>query len=155
MTRFRVTPVPAAELERLRRAGRDDAGNVLEPFTNTDPDGTPLRCCLRPASVGEQVVLLAYQPPGTAGPYAEVGPIFVHAEPCSGYAEPHVYPAAYRDRRQVLRAYNTSGRMGDAMLVDGATAEEGIARLLADPSVAIVHSRNVLAGCYMFAIQRA
>ncbi len=155
MTSFVVSAVPATELDRLRRAGRDDAGNPLQPFTVTDPDSVPLRCCLRLATVGEQAMLLAYRPPGTAGAYAEVGPVFVHAHPCAGYAEPNAYPAAYRARQQVLRAYDAAGRIADATLVDGSTAEDGIARLLADPAVTIVHSRNVLYGCYMFAIERA
>jgi hypothetical protein len=152
---FRVDAVPPVELDRLREAGHDGHGNRLAPFVNDDPDGAPLRCCLRPARVGERIVLIAYRPPGTAGPYAEVGPIFVHAEPCPGYAEPHAYPAAYRDRQQVLRAYNAAGRIADAVLVDGSTAEQGIARLFDGPDVTIVHSRNVRYGCYMFAVRRA
>jgi len=153
---FRVDAVPLDELDRLRAAGHDDHGNPLEIFVNDDPLRTPLRCCLRPARVGERVALIAYRPPGTAGAYAEVGPIFVHADPCPGYPQPHAYPARYRDWPQVLRGYDTAGRIADAVLVDGAaTAEDGIARLLADPDVTIVHSRNVQYGCYMFAVSRA
>ena len=41
-----------------------------------------------------------------------------------------------------------------ARIADGKTAETAILELLADPDAAVVHSRNVQAGCYMFAIHR-
>src|SRR6266545_4300144 len=154
MTSFHIEAIPAADLDRIRANGVDVAGNAFTPFVE-DTGGSPVRCCLRLSRAGERIALIAYRPPGTAGAYAEVGPVFVHAHPCAGYAEPNAYPAAYRARQQVLRAYDAAGRIADATLVDGSTAEDGIARLLADPAVTIVHSRNVLYGCYMFAIERA
>ena len=80
--------------------------------------------------------------------------MFVHASPCEGYAADGGWPPEYRDRQQVLRAYNDRGRIADAILVDGPEAEDGIAKLLADPAHVLVHSRNVLYGCYMFAVSR-
>ena len=78
----------------------------------------------------------------------------MHAEPCEGYAERDTYPAEFRHRRQVFRAYDEAGRIAEALLVEGAHAEAGIEHLLASPRVATVHSRNVLYGCYMFVIGR-
>jgi len=80
-------PIPAAELARIRAAGRDEAGNRVTPQADRE-GGSPLRCCLRETRPGEQVLLIAYTPPGTAGAYAERGPVFVHADPCGGYATP-------------------------------------------------------------------
>jgi hypothetical protein len=120
-----------------------------------EEDGAPLRCCLREARAGERLALIAYRPEGTAGAYREVGPVFVHAARCGGYVERDAYPAAFRHRRQVFRAYDEAGRIADALLVEGAHAEASIEHLLASPRVAIVHSRNVLYGCYMFAIGRS
>ena len=152
MTTFQIEAIPAAELDRIRAVGQDVEGN---PFTPRDAGGgEPLRCCLRPAREGERVALIAYRPTGTAGAYAETGPVFVHAQPCAGYPADGGWPPEFRDRRQVLRAYDAAGRIADATLVDGAAAEEGIAKLLADPAHAVVHSRNVLYGCYMFAVSR-
>jgi hypothetical protein len=42
----------------------------------------------------------------------------------------------------------------DNRIVEGRDAETAIADLFARPDVDHVHSRNVLAGCYMFAITR-
>jgi uncharacterized protein DUF1203 len=150
---FVVSPLSPAWLETVRRDRVDDAGDRFEPFT-ADEGGAQLRCCLRHAEAGERLALVAYRPGGTAGAYREIGPVFVHADPCDGYREPG-YPAAFRDRRQVLRAYDRDGRIADAILVEGSAAEDGIRQLLDRPDVATVHSRNVLYGCYIFAIDRA
>jgi hypothetical protein len=152
MTTFRIDAIPANELDRIRTAGHDIEDN---PFTPRDAEGgEPLRCCLRPSRAGERIALIAFRPTGTAGAYAETGPVFVHAEPCAGYPVDGGWPPEFRDRQQVLRAYDAAGRIADAILVDGADAETGIAKLLADPATVVVHSRNVLYGCYMFAVSR-
>src|SRR5215469_9252507 len=80
-------PTPAAELDRIRAAGVDEAGNRLTVQVDTE-GGSPLRCCLRESAPGERMLLLAYTPPGTRGAYAERGPVFIHAEPCGGYLTP-------------------------------------------------------------------
>jgi hypothetical protein len=49
-------PIPPAELQQIRAAGVDEAGNRLSVHTDTTG--------------------------GSA--YAERGPVFIHAEPCSG-----------------------------------------------------------------------
>ena len=40
--------IPVAELDVIRAAGRDEAGNPLEVQVHRD-GGAPLRCCLREA----------------------------------------------------------------------------------------------------------
>jgi len=153
MSTFLIEAVPPGDLESIRRAGRDAAGNPFEPFVATE-DGDPLRCCLREAVAGERLALIAYRPPGTAGAYAEIGPVFVHADACAGYPDGDRYPEGFRARQQVQRGYDAAGRIADAILVEGADAESGIKRLFANPGIVLVHSRNVLYGCYMFAVRR-
>jgi hypothetical protein len=152
---FVIDAIPAERLEQMRRDGIDDAGDPFTPFVNPDPDGAPLRCCLRDAKTGERLALIAYRPDGTAGAYREIGPVFVHADQCAGYPEQNAYPEGFRLLDQVFRAYGHDGRIHDAALIRGAEAETAIEKLLDDPAIATVHSRNVLYGCYMFAINRA
>jgi hypothetical protein len=121
---------------------------------NQDDGGTPLRCCLREAAVGERVALLAWRPAPRPGPYAEVGPIFIHAEPCAGWSGAG-YPEGFWPRPQLLRAYDARGWVVDNRLIQGEDADEAIAELLSRPDVCYLHSRNPLAGCYMFSISRA
>jgi Protein of unknown function (DUF1203) len=144
--------VPAAELAEIRAAGRDEAGNSLT--VQADNGGSPVRCCLRETRPGERVMLIAYTPPGTAGAYAERGPVFVHADPCEGYPTPRRYPPGLRHRMQVVRAYDRQGRIADGVLAaDGLQAEAVIAEMLARPDAGLVHLRNVGYGCYNFAVR--
>jgi hypothetical protein len=145
--------IPADELDAIRAASRDEAGNPLEAQVHQD-GGAPLRCCLREAQPGEKLLLIAYTPPGTTGAYKERGPVFVHAERCEGYQTPHEYPPGLMDRQQVVRAYDRQGRIADGALVaDGHQAQDVIAALLGRPEVELVHLRNVGYGCYNFAVR--
>jgi hypothetical protein len=155
LTGFSVSAIPPAVLERVRARGRDDFGNRLEITINQDDGGAPLRCCLREAAVGESITLIAYQPATCGGPYAEVGPVFIHAEPCSGYPQTSAYPEGFRHRPQLFRAYGPTGRQVHNQIVEPGEQEAVIGRLLARPDVDFIHSRNLLAGCYMFSIIRS
>ena len=152
---FVFEPIPEATLQELRATRIDEAGNHLT--VQVDPNGgNPLRCCLRETTPGERVLLLAYTPLGTSGPYAERGPVFIHAEPCEGYLTPGQYPPSLSHRQQVVRAYDAEGQIADGILVgDGEHAMNVIRELFTLPNVAMVHLRNVGYGCYNFAVHRA
>jgi len=117
--------------------------------------GEPLRCCLRDASKGEELVLFNYTPPLPApSPYEERGAVFAHAAACDG-PESEAYPAGWVGRPQVLRAYDARGWIHPATRVhDGSDPEGVIAAVFSHPEVVEVHSRNLAYGCYMFAITR-
>ncbi|MGH3395705.1 MAG: DUF1203 domain-containing protein, partial [Streptosporangiaceae bacterium] len=139
--RLSFEPIPAAVLRQTRTAMSDEAGNLLTAQVTAE-GGSPLRCCLRETVPGEQVLLIAYTPPGTSGAYAERGPVFVHAEPCPGYVTPDQFPPALSHRQQVVRAYDRQGRIADGVLVaDGEHAQTVIRELLARPDVELVHLR--------------
>ncbi|PZS31018.1 MAG: DUF1203 domain-containing protein [Pseudonocardiales bacterium] len=150
-----IHALPPAELQRIREQGRDDHGNPFAVRLD-DVGGAPLRCCLRDSRPGERIGLISYSPVGQPGPYDESGPVFVHAEDCGGYAGADRYPAEFRARPQVFRTYRSDGTIsGGRMVSVDDDQEQAAAALLADPDVAVVHSRNVVYGCYMFAITRA
>ena len=120
-----------------------------------DAGGAPLRCCLRDSRPGERVALVSVTPPGPMGAYQEVGPVFLHAEGCDGPSSPG-YPDAFRDRPQVFRAYAADGSIAGGEIVDAGTGQEAVAeRMLEDPEVAFLHTRNVVYGCYMLMIRRS
>ncbi|TNH25251.1 DUF1203 domain-containing protein [Micromonospora orduensis] len=151
-TTFRVHTLPAAALDTIRRTGRDDAGQRVEALPAGG--GEPLRCCLRDAEQGEELLLFGYAPPGAAGPYREIGPVFAHAATCAGPDAAYGHPPAWRGRPQVLRAYDRQGRICGGRLHDGTDPESVIAELFADPAVCQLHSRNVVYGCFMFVVRR-
>jgi hypothetical protein len=150
---FQVHEMPAELLERVRAAGVDDFGTPVVRLTAEG--GNPLRCCLRDARPGEELILFGHRPPLPESPYRETGAVLAHAHRCPGPAVPGGYPADWIGRPQVLRAYDARGWIHDATTVhDGRDPEQAIARILADPTVAQVHSRNIAWGCYMFTATR-
>jgi hypothetical protein len=150
---FTVAAIPEPTLARIRAARADDLGHEL--VVTAAGGGEPLRCCLREAAAGERIGLIAYRPFAWGGVYAEVGPVFVHADDCGGYPETDGYPAGFRHRQQIFRAYGYDRTIVDSRIVEGADAEEALGELLARPDVDFVHSRNVAYGCFMFVVQRS
>jgi hypothetical protein len=159
---FRVHPIPSSTLTEIRLAGHDRFGNELTPIVDAD-GGSPLRCCLRRSTPGETLYLIAHRPFTRPGPYAEAGPVFVHASACPGYNENDAYPAGYRDwPAMVFRPYRHHAELNcDAIAYDaieiggGDAAEVLIGAIFADPTINFIHTRNVHAGCFMFSITRA
>jgi hypothetical protein len=156
MTPFRIFPLDPGELDRIRAAGVDDFGNpFIVRVSEGGNGGEPLRCCLREATPGERIALIAWRPAPVGGPYAEVGPVFVHADRCEGYMRADAYPEGFRHRRLLLRAYDVAGCQVDNVIEEGHEMETAISRLFGRREVAYLHTRNVLAGCYMFTVGRA
>ncbi len=151
-TSYVVHALPRDLLDEVRSTGRDASGSAPERVAATG--GEPLRCCLRDARLGEQLVLFGYRPPTADGPYRELGPVFAHARPCAGY-DGDGYPDDWRARAQVLRAYDRRGWIHPATRVhDGSDPEAALVEVLAEPGVVEVHSRNVAYGCFMFVVSR-
>lgn len=150
-TELEFVPVPSDDLDRVRCNGHDDHGN---PVGARRAGGrVPLRCCLTFSSPDEQVALISYRPMTVGGPYAEVGPVFVHADPCPGY-DGAGFPAQYRERRAVLRPYDADGQMLTGVVAEPGTSEGELERLFDDPAVALVQVRNEVAGCWNFSVRR-
>jgi hypothetical protein len=152
-TNFQIHAIPPEVFDHVRASCVDVSGNPVELLTATGSE--PLRCCLRDAEGGEQVILFGYEPPIPASPYREIGPVFAHAEHCEGPTDVDSYPSAWRGRPQVLRAYDRNGRIHPATRVhDGSDPEAVIVDMLAETEVMQIHSRNVAYGCYMFTVIR-
>ena len=150
---FRLHALPTDVLADVRAHDVDAAGLPVEHLVAGG--GEPLRCCLRDAQEGEQLILLAHTLDLPDGPYRETGPVFAHADSCAGPASTSTYPDDWRGRPQVLRAYDRRGRIHPATTMhDGTDPEAAIDAVLAEPGVVLVHSRNVLYGCYMFTVTR-
>ena len=153
-TRFQVHALSAEGLDAVRSTGLDVSGYPIERHITTG--GEPLRCCLRNAEPGEQAILFGYEPWIPASPYREIGAVFAHAQRCDGPPRTDGYPAGWRGKPQVLRAYDRRGWIHAATTVhDGHDPQAAITAILAEPDVVQIHSRNVAYGCFMFAITRA
>ena len=143
-----ATEIAEAARQRIVKGAPDHALITVDL-----PDGYPCRHCLRYAEPGERVILFPYASIPDGHPYAETGPIFVHAEPCERYGSTDQYPAEFRHGR-VFRAYDVNFDMIDAMVPNGSQPEEVIAKLFENPKTALVQARSVARGCYTFGIER-
>ena len=112
----------------------------------------PCRHCLQWANSGEQMILFPFAAVGD-GPYQERGPIFVHAEPCTRYANTASYPAEFRSGRAV-RAYDAQNSMIDARVVNGEPVEVVIDEMLKNPAAEFLHVRSATRGCYTLGVER-
>jgi hypothetical protein len=143
-------------LGELRSSRVDHNGDPVESFTDVD-GGWPLRCCLTDSVPGEELAIVAWSPFSWRGPFAETGPIVIHAEPCGG-TESTAVPEQFLARRQLVRPYGRDRRIAYDRLViveaDG-TLPSVLEGVLASDDVELVHVRNVLAGCYSFTARRA
>ncbi|QGN34727.1 DUF1203 domain-containing protein [Microlunatus sp. Gsoil 973] len=166
----RPRAIPEEHLAQLR--SRDDAGNAMRPFVATpdglpiDSVGSPLRCCLRSIRGGERVALVSYAPlrrwaartGADPGAYDEVGPIFIHADPCPGPSDTS-YPFARPGALRTIRRYDSRGHIvGGQQFRIPEDAQDGFARVLdhafGDPRVVLVHVRALEYGCFQFEVRR-
>lgn len=156
MTRLRFIALPTDVVRRLQAGGPDANGQPPERHVS-DGDGVPCRHCLTDVAASEPYLLLSYRPFPAPQPYAECGPIFLHAVPCERYAEEHAPPALFSSRRNLLiRGYAGDDRIvyGTGRQVAAAELSAAAAELLQQPEVAYVHVRSAANNCYQCRIER-
>ena len=155
MTTLHVCAIDPVRLDAVRAAVHDESGN---PLVESVAGGwEPLRCCLRKATVGESIALISFSPFTAPSPWAETGPVFIHARSCAGYGTPDVLPADLRTGPRVLRTYHADGSLDydDITVVGpGEDIEVPLRELLGRSPVATVHVRALAAQCFTYAVTR-
>ncbi|MGZ3548382.1 MAG: DUF1203 domain-containing protein [Vulcanimicrobiaceae bacterium] len=117
-------------------------------------DTGPCRSCLRYSDEPEPFILMSYRPLADRNPYAEIGPIFVHANACEPYSRLDAFPETFSSRPLVLRAYDHKGFIATAEVAAAGDAPRIAAGFLSDPNIAEVHVRHISYTCYDFKIVR-
>lgn len=139
------------------RGGHADA-NGQSPERRISPGtGYPCRHCLGPIAEGEPYLVLAHRPFPAPQPYAEVGPIFLHAEPCDRGGGGDALPACLQSPSYIVRGYGADDRIiyGTGRVVDTGMIPARAAELLADRDIAYVHVRSAANNCYQCRIEPA
>lgn len=152
---IRFIALATDDVERYR-AGAPDA-NGLAPERRIAPeDGYPCRHCLGDIKAGEPYLTLAHRPFPALQPYAEVGPIFLHAEPCVRGGETDATPAFLDSPQYIVRGYGADDRIVYGTGTVTATADIGAvaAKLFERPDVAYLHVRSATNNCYHCRIER-
>jgi hypothetical protein len=151
---IRFVALDSAIVETLRHGGPDANGQVPE-FAVSNGSGVPCRHCLAQVASGERYLILAHRPFPEPQPYAELGPIFLHADGCPRgggaqtppmLASAHYIVRGYSDRHRIV--YGT-GRIAETPSIAQAATE-----ILADPAIAYVHVRSASNNCYQCRIDR-
>ena len=156
MTELRFIAL-ATETVRALRAGNPDANGRAPESDISDGSGVPCRHCLSDVAAGESFLILAHRPFPEAQPYAETGPIFLHAESCERHDEGAEVPALFLSRAQALiRGYGKDDRIvtGTGQVVPSAEIGAVARDLLAAPEVAYLHLRSASNNCYQCRIER-
>jgi hypothetical protein len=146
---MKYMPIPQDIAEQARKTLRDGFGHPLQVERNQ----APCRSCLRISKEPEDLILLSYQPLPDTNPYAEVGPIFIHAHACTPY-NADAFPEDFLERELVVRAYNHEGRIADAVVAAPGKAEDAATAFFADERIAEVHIRHTSYTCYDFKVTR-
>ena len=121
--------------------------------------GVPCRHCLESVAAGEAYLVLGYRPFPAPQPYAEVGPVFIHADECPAYSPAAGLPERERHGKsgRILRGYGRDDRIvyGTGVVVGNAEIEPHAAAILERPDVAYVHMRSATNNCFTLRIDRA
>jgi hypothetical protein len=150
-TKLRFLPIPSEVADEARRTLTDRFGHRLH-VTRTQ---APCRVCLKISKEPEDLILLSYQPLEDTGPYAETGPIFIHAQACEPYSDTQTFPSEFASRSLVLRSYNAAGEIVDSLVSPPGTHEQWANHLFNDAVAVEIHVRHISHTCFDFKIVRA
>jgi hypothetical protein len=151
---IRFVPIPT-ETVRALQAGAPDANGQVPERHVASGSGNPCRHCLGMIPQGAPMLVLAHRPFPAPQPYAEVGPIFLCADPCppGGGAD---LPVMLASPDYIVRGYGADDRIvygtGGVVATPGIAARAGA--LLSDPRVAYVHVRSARNNCFQVRVER-
>jgi hypothetical protein len=117
-------------------------------YTADEFPGYPCRQCLRDAEVGEELILVSFDPFTLASPYRQAGPIFLHRTDCSTNRDDSVVPEQLRRRQLSVRAFDADEMMIDAAVITGDGLADELQRFASNPETAFVDVHNATRGCW-------
>lgn len=149
-----VRGIPTAHAQALRTGGTDAHGQA--PLTAIAHGlGNPCRHCLQLIAEGDTQLVLAYRPFAQPQPYAETGPVFLHATDCERYEASHL-PAWFAHLAPALvRGYGADDWIvyETGRVVAGAELADACRAILAREDVAYVHIRSKF-NCFQCRVER-
>lgn len=137
------------------RAGAPDANGQVPERQVAVGAGNPCRHCLGLIAEGAEILVLAHRPFPAPQPYAEIGPIFLCAAPCTAGGGEAV-PAMLASPEYIVRGYGAEDRIvyGTGGVVATGAIVARAAELFADPQVRYLHVRSARNTCYQCRIER-
>ena len=153
---FRITGLDAKPFRHLYGLSDSElaARGAIRYVAESKP-GYPDRVEMRDVEPGESVLLVNYEHQPADSPYRSRHAIFVREGAEEPFDKVDVVPASMRNRLLSLRAFDATGMMLDADVVEGDGVEALIDRMFEDTNVAYIHAHNARRGCYAARIDRA
>ena len=152
---FRISGLPATQFADWFTLSKEEltARHAVRRIADKKP-GFPCRVSLTDAEVGEEVLLINYEHLPVDSPYRASHAIYIRVgeETCDAVDR---VPAMLRSRLLSLRAYDASGMMTSADVVDGTELESGIGKLFSDERASYLHVHFARPGCYAARVDRA
>lgn len=157
MTAINIVPIDPTVLRQVRTTGLDTLGRPAEWFIDHE-GGNQVRCCLTKSRPGERIGLISHRPLEVNRPWAEVGPVYIHADACPAPADDAPFPEWLDASPRVLRAYDQSGAMiyaANRIVAAGEGVEAALKDILSDLTLTEVHIRNLVEQCFIAKAVRA
>jgi len=129
------------------------AAGVMRLRADATP-GFPCRVTLVDAMPGDDVLLLNYEHLAVSTPYRSRHAIFVREGATAAACCADAVPEVLAIRLLSVRAFDATGMMTAADVVDGGDLAPAIARMFADPAVAYLHVHNAKRGCFAARVDR-
>ncbi len=155
MTAIFFRAIPPAHAHAIRGGAPDSNGQPPERIIAMD--NFPCRACLGQIQRGEPMLLLSYRPFRHLQPYAETGPIFIHAEPCAPNEAAQLLPTMLDSTDYIVRGYDAGDRIvyGTGAVTPTAKIVVRSQELLESPDIAYLHVRSARNNCFQCRIDRA
>ena len=146
---MRFLPYDPAFTASVRAGGPDAHGQPAERAVS-DGGGNPCRACLRDIAAGAPMLVLAARPFPAPQPYAETGPIFLHAEPCVPWEGSGVPPVLASAPDYLVKGYGADHRIvyGTGAVIPVAALAAEVSDRLARDDVAFVDVRSARNNCF-------
>jgi len=116
--------------------------------------GYPCRVSLQDAAVGESVLLMNFEHQPMPTPYRSSPAIFVREKADQAVPTAGEVPTMFRHRLLSVRAFDSTGRIVDADVIDGEHLESLIDRMFANDAADYLHIHNARLGCYAALVER-
>lgn len=142
---------------RALQAGGPDANSMTPERHISDGDGVPCRHCLRNVEKYAPYLVLAWRPFSSPQPYAEVGPIFLHADACERAPQAETLPKLFsKSPDWIVRGYGADDRIvyGTGSVVKSPDIDARSAAIFEDRQVAYLHMRSARNNCFQCRIER-
>lgn len=151
---FRISGLPAEPFQHLFGLGDEELRRHGAVRRVAENGGCPCRISLTDAAAGDEVILVNYEHQDADTPYRARHAIYVRAGE-RRYDAVGEIPEQLRKRLLSVRAFDPTGMMVDADVVEGRVLESMIERFFADAAVAYLHLHYARPGCYAARVDRA